>query len=387
MLTSQVSTFRTRVSLSALNLFARVVNRISRRGYSGSQHNEGVARILVLELWNIGDVILAMPFLSQLRHLFPQAEIVLVAKPFAAELLAGTGLVDEFITADLTWTPADGNSLPAKAMSVWRLSRKLSAHKFDLAFSSRLHLREHVLLALSGARRRIGFALVSGDAALTDTVAGDDARHKVEDWLQLLGPFGGASSVEVPKLCIAESERLWASGYVTSRGVQKDHLLVGIHPGASLAEKRWPLERFREVAAAVADQPGVRVLAVADPTGYGSELFAMPGVVGAQVGLRELMALIARCDLLVCNDSGPMHIAGAIGVPTVAMFGSGIDRWFAPLGGGHELLIPDQNEADSQAPATQGGIRVPTGISSSQVIDAVGRAVHRLRSSGTFSRV
>jgi heptosyltransferase-2 len=387
MVTSQVSTFRTRVSLSALNLFVRVVDRTSQRGHSERQHNEDIARILVLELWNMGDVVLVMPFLAQLRRLFPRAEIVLLARPFAAELLAGTRLVDEFIPADLTWTRADGSSILPRAMSLWRLARNLRARRFDVAFSSRLHLREHVLLALSRARRRIGFALGRGGVVLTDAIAVGDARHKVEDWLQLLGPFGGASSVEVPNLCISESERLWASGYLTSRGVEKGDLLIGIHPGASLAEKRWPLKRFREVAAAMAGQPGVRVLAFADPTGYGSELFKLPGVVSAQVGLRELMALIARCDLLVCNDSGPMHIAGALGVPTVAMFGSGINQWFAPLGEGHEMLMPDQNEGDSGPQATKKGIRVPIGIRSSQVLDAVGRAVHRLRGRGTFSRI
>lgn len=369
----------------ALNSFARVAYRNPQRGAPRAGQNESVASILVLELWNIGDVILAMPFLAQLRCLFPRAKITLVSRPFGADLLAGTGLVDEFTSAGIAWVPAEHISVSRKTLDLWRLSRTLRHQEFDLAFSSRFHVSEHFLLALSGAKRRVGFALGKRDAVLTDAVAaGESQQQKVEDWMRLLEPFGGTTSVQAPRLHVEESERLWSNGYLASRGVAKDDLLVGIHPGASLAEKRWPLERFREVAAATAAQPGVRVLVFAEPSGYGAELFSVPGVVGAQVGLRELIALTERCDLLVCNDSGPMHIAGALGVPTVAMFGPGIEQWFAPLGEGHEILRPDQDKPLPNSAYTRQDVRAPREIRSSQVLDAVGRTVQRLRSLRTF---
>jgi heptosyltransferase-2 len=347
-----------------------------------------VSSILVLELWNIGDVILAMPFLAQLRGLFPRARITLLSRSFAEDLLAGTGLVDEFIPADLNWTEGNRFRLSGKAIDFWQVSRKLRRQRFDLAFASRAHVREHFLLALSRAGRRMGYALGKHDAALTDPIAAGDAQgHKVDDWMRLLEPFGGAITVQQPRLHIDESERVWSKGYLSSRGVARDDLLVGFHPGASVVEKRWPLERFLEVTKAMATQPGVRVLAFAEPSGYGSELFAIPGVVGAQVGLRELMALIERCSLLVCNDSGPMHIAGALGVPTVAMFGPGVEHWFAPLGGGHEILRPEQDKPLPNPGAGRQEIRTPREIRSSQVLEAVERAVQRLRGGGTFSGV
>ena len=202
--------------------------------------------------------------------------------------------------------------------------------------------------------------------------------------MRLFLPFGGVASMELPRLRVAESERIWATGYLASSGVEVGDFLIGIHPGASLPEKRWPLEQFREVARALIAEPGVRVLAFAEPSGYGAELFAVQGVIGAQVGLRELIALVDRCDLLVCNDSGPMHIAGALGVPTVAMFGQGIERWFAPLGEGHEMLIPEA-KLSSALDSRAGSIRAPTGISSAQVLAAVERTMQRLRNGRTFS--
>jgi len=368
-------TLRQRSMHAALNLFARVAYGVAPPRVQEAR-NESVRSIVVLELWNIGDVILAMPFLAQLRGLFPRAKITLVSRPFASELLAGTGLVDEFVATDFAWVPAAHLGLPGKAIDLWRLSRKLRRGNFDLAFSARVHVGEHFVLAVTGAKRRVGFALGKRDAALTDPVAtGGGRQQRVDDWMRLLEPFGGAITVQAPRLYVNESERQWANGYLTSRGVAKEDLIVGIHPGAGLVEKRWPLDRFREVAEATAARPGVRVLVFAEPSGYGAELFTVPGIVKAQVGLRELIALIERCSLLICNDSGPMHIAGALGVPTVAMFGAEIEQWFAPLGEGHEMLRPDRDEPESDAPVQGQRVRAPRQIRSSQVLEATARAL------------
>ena len=368
-------TLRQRSMHAALNLFARVAYGVAPPRVQEAR-NESVRSIVVLELWNIGDVILAMPFLAQLRGLFPRAKITLVSRPFASELLAGTGLVDEFVATDFAWVPAAHLGLPGKAIDLWRLSRKLRRGNFDLAFSARVHVGEHFVLAVTGAKRRVGFALGKRDAALTDPVAtGGGRQQRVDDWMRLLEPFGGAITVQVPRLYVNDSERQWANGYLTSRGVAKEDIVVGIHPGAGLVEKRWPLDRFREVAEATAARPGVRVLVFAEPSGYGAELFTVPGIVKAQVGLRELIALIERCSLLICNDSGPMHIAGALGVPTVAMFGAEIEQWFAPLGEGHEMLRPDRDEPESDAPVRGQRVRAPRQIRSSQVLEATARAL------------
>jgi heptosyltransferase-2 len=353
---------------------------------TGLDQKRGVARILVLELWNIGDLILVMPFLSQLRARFPHAKVTLLARPLAQELLSGTGLVDEVIPTELNWTPRGETQRSKKTIAMWRAVKRLRASRFDIGFSARLHLREHVLLALSGARRTVGYELSEEDSALTDPVGPAIPRgHKVEDWMRLLAPFGGASTAQIPRLFVSDDERAWAKGYLAARGLSEDDLIIGVHPGASLVEKRWPLDGFRRVATEIAAQAGVRLLAFAEPSGYGAELFSIPGIVPARPTLREMIALIACCDLLVCNDSGPMHVAGALGVPTVALFGHGVERWFAPLGENHQIL-----RAAAVAPQGEpsvGAIRSPTGISSSDVLDAVGKAVQRLRSGRTLSRV
>jgi heptosyltransferase-2 len=365
-----IPSLRKRLMLGALDLFARA-KRLP-LGIHARESKTPIQRVLVIELWNIGDVVLAMPFLAQLRALFPQAKVTMLARPYAQTILAGTDLVDEFIETELGWSESSvrHNPLAYGWRELVRVGGELKRRRLDVAFSSRMHVREHVVLALSGAQRRVGFALGNGKRVLTDpTPLGDPHRHKVADWLELLRPFGGARAVGPPRLKIDESERRSAAAFLAAHGVSTENQLVGIHPGASVPAKRWPLERFAEVAAAIARRPDAKVLAFVAPDGYGEPLAQILGVVSAKVELREMMALIACCDVLVCNDSGPMHLAGGLGVPTVSIFGSGIDRWFSPLGDGHRMLTVERSAAESKS--DQVSPFDIAGVSTLQVLAAV----------------
>lgn len=379
---SWVSTPRKRLMLAGLNLLARVA-RPWLGGRAGAvDHPKAITRILVVELWNIGDVVLTMPFLARLRALFPGAEVTLLARPHARELLEGTGLVDEFLETELAWTDAwlDYNPFAYDWRELRRVHRQFREREFDIAFQCRMHIREHFILALSGARRRVGYAFGGGDRLLTDAIPVEDpGRHKAADWLRLLAPFGGRIETEAPTLRVSESERRWASDFLATHSISRSDIVIGVHPGASVAEKRWPLERFHEITEELSTRPGVRIVAFTEPGGYGASLGEIPGVIGAKVGLRELIALIGRCDLLVCNDSGPMHIAGVLGVPAVAVFASGIDRWFSPLGEGHELVSPNAHRAEQDGGEPSADPLQLTRVPASRVLAAVERVLHRKR--------
>jgi heptosyltransferase-2 len=342
-------------------------------------------RILVVELWNIGDVVLTIPFLAQLRAIVPDGEITLLGRPHVAEILAGTGLVDRFIEADLTWKTEGRRFNPFNYhwAEFWRVVRALRARKFDLAFQCRPHVREYALLALSGARRRVGYARPGWDRTLTDAIAfGDSDLQKKDAWLRLLRPLGGAREVGTPGLHVSADEQLWATEFLRTHGASPSNLLVAIHPGASIPEKRWPIERFETVARELGSRANVDGLAFIEPGGYGSSLARVASVIPVKVELRQMMALLARCDLLVCNDSGPMHIAAALGVPTVAVFGSGIKRHFAPLGDQHESVtagLGRDHESQEAAPGPYDDVsEVPT----SKVLEAAERGLLRAVTNG-----
>jgi heptosyltransferase-2 len=338
-----------------------------------------VERILVVELWNIGDVILTIPFLAQLRAIFPGAETTLLARPHAVEILAGTGLVDHFMEAELTWKLRRFNLFAYDWAQLLRVVRALRRQEFDLAFQCRPHVREYVVLALSGAQRRVGLQKPGWARILTDAIPlGNSDLQKKDAWLRLLEPFGGPIEIRAPSLAVSTDEQLWATEFLRANGADPSHLLVGIHPGASIAEKRWPIERFETVARDLGGRTNTDVLAFIEPGGYGSSLASIDGVIPAKVELRQMVALLARCDLVICNDSGPMHIAAALGVPTVAVFGSGIDRQFAPLGDLHEMVIARVEPGPSTQPdVAPGPYDTVSLVAVSLVLEAVERCLQR----------
>lgn len=369
--------------LAALDLLARFTRPRSKQSVRVGSDREQVNRILVVEPKHIGDVVLAVPFLAQLRARFPNARTTLLAAPHAKLILQGTGLVDDFIETHLDWTEESTryNPFGYNWRELWRLKRELRERDFDLAFKCCMHIREHLVIGLSGARRRIGYAFGEGDGVLTDAIPVNNSdRHKVDDWLLLLEPFGGAKQIEIPRLRVSGKERRWADEYLRERGILPTETVIGIHPGASVPEKCWPLQGFLEVGKALSERAGVRILVFVDPAGYGASLAEINGAVTAQVSLRQLVALTERCNLLVCNDSGPMHIAGALGVPTVAVFGSGIEQWFSPLGTGHHLLTVEKNRGETADPSGSVKPYDISGITTSQVLDAVNAALGANRS-------
>lgn len=368
--------------LRALNVFARATSLRDKPSAPTADGTSQVSRILVVEPKHIGDVVLAIPFLAQLRARFPKAKTTLLAAPHAKPILQGTGLVDDFIETHLDWTEKSTryNPFGYNWRELWRLKRELQERDFDLAFKACMHIREHVVMGLSGARRRIGYAFGEGDRVLTDAIPVDNVdRHKVDDWLLLLRPFGGVARIETPRLRVSGPERRWVDEYLRERGISEEETVIGIHPGASVPEKRWPLERFLEVGKALSQRPGIRILVFVDPAGYGAALGEIDAAVTAQVSLRELIALTERCSLLVCNDSGPMHIAGALGIPTVAVFGSGIEQWFSPLGEGHQLITVEKPRGHA---ADRSGVVQPfdiKGVATSQVLQAIDAALRANR--------
>jgi ADP-heptose:LPS heptosyltransferase len=375
-----------RLVVAGLNAFAGVKRALPGARQRPAGDSNEIRRILVVELWNIGDVVLTMPFLAELRAMFPLATTTLLAPPHAEEVLRGTGLVDDFIEIDIssreTWLTR--NPLAYDWRRLWRLRDELRSREFDLAFQCRLHIREHVIVGLSGAHRRVGYSFDGADGLLTDAVpVADASEHKADEWLRLLEPFGKPFGkpfgAKPPSLNITEDENQKAKAYLSASGISPAARVIGIHPGASIADKRWPLDRFHELAVALAERQDVRVLAFVDPQGYGESLGAIKGVVSARVPLRELMALLAHCDLLVCNDSGPMHIAGALGVPTVAVFSAGIDRWFSPLGEGHEVVSAERPDEAPNEGVPSHKVHSLTAIPTSQVLSAVERVLGERR--------
>jgi heptosyltransferase-2 len=319
----------------------RIGARLVRR--SARENVEDPRRILVVELWHLGDVVLATAILARLRERYPRAKLTLLAKNHAEILLRHSGLVDEFVTFDFPWTAFREKYRLSRysPLALFRLFRDLRRKQFDVAIDCRMDLRSNLVTALSGARRRIGYDFGGGSFLLTDAVPAEpDKAHKVRDWLRLLEPLGMETSSGAPRLTVSAEERIAAERRLRAMGLLTRPLVV-IHPGARQEVRRWGLEKFARVAGHAARTHRADVMVILDETGYGRALDTGERIGYFEGSLREMMAVLQLADLLIANDSGPMHIAAALGTPVLAIFGPQRREWYGPFGAGHRTVAID----------------------------------------------
>jgi ADP-heptose:LPS heptosyltransferase len=175
-------------------------------------------------------------------------------------------------------------------------------------------------------------------------------RHHVDDWLALMQPFGGVMSFE-PKLAVSDDERERARERLAGMGLSREEGIIAVHGGASQRFRRWPMDSYRRVADTLAERHGAKVLYFRDPRISDDGIPENANAV--RTTLREMMAIMELCSVILCNDSGPMHVADALDVPVVGVFTTGNPVWhrpyrswqkFAGKGTGHAPLEPAREE-------------------------------------------
>jgi len=291
----------------------------------------------VIEPWNIGDVVLSTVMLAELRSRYPRARISLLAKVHAIELLKESPLVDEIIPFDLPWT-AQRNKYPLGLRTLREMTslvRRLRAARFDATIDSRMDIRSNLIAAMTGAPHRLGYDIGGGGWLLTNTLPSErSTSHKVDDWLALLDLLPGKSTHSTqrprPNLVVTSGERDRARQSLKSLGVVEGPV-IAYHPGGSHPGKRWPRVHFEKLISDLKKSIGGSHVVFLGPGEREFESWPS-GTIVVRPALRELMALSTCCDILVSNDSGPMHVADALGVPVVAIFEVGNPQWFGPSG-------------------------------------------------------
>src|SRR5262249_42449196 len=155
--------------------------------------------------------------------------------------------------------------------------------------------------------------------------------HFSNRWLRLLETLGKSPDVLEPRLQVTANEKESAETCMAERGIQNGEFVIGIHPGARSAVRQWGEENFTILAERLQAEFPVKVVWFRDP-GQIEPTENDPQRHAFSLPLRAFMGALSRCQLLICNDSGPMHIATALGVPVVAIFGPTEPAWFGPLG-------------------------------------------------------
>lgn len=293
-------------------------------------------RVLICRLSAIGDVVQTVPVACALRDRFPEAFIGWAVEGRAATLLEGHPAIDELIVLPRGWLKS-----PA---TVWQLRRRLRGLRFDCAIDVQGLSKAAILGWLSGARRRIGFRPPLGRELspwLNTENVETPAQHVVEQNLQLLAPLG----ISQPAVRFDLPERP-EDGQAAARilgGLGLNGGFALINPGAGWPSKLWPTERFAAVAAHLERRhtlPTLVVWAGPDEERMAREIAAgCPGVrIAPNTSLCELAALARRGRIFVGSDTGPLHLAAAVGTRCVGLYGPWPASRHAPYGPGHIAL-------------------------------------------------
>jgi ADP-heptose:LPS heptosyltransferase len=320
----------------AVNLFQKPAPR---------KQDDEIRKILVIEYTKLGDIVLLLPFLHNLRIHYPLAQITLLVDPKAIPLLKEQNLVDELIAVRVPLAMYSSrlqryNPFSPLWASFLRCLSLLRKREFDLAFVGKADIFQNLMLWMTRAGRRVGYGFRGGRIFLTDVATPNVSNPHVADcWLALLQTQGKPVLERLPRLNILPGENHVASDYLARKGIQSGEFIIGIHSGVGTPIRQWGVENFREVAERVIRRFGVKILWFQDP-GAGDQANESPlGSIPVTLELRQFVAVLARCQLLICNDSGPMHIASALGVPVVAPFGPTEPSWYGPLGIGNRIVI------------------------------------------------
>ena len=326
-------------------------------------------RILLLRLEKVGDLVMVLDAIAKVRAMAPAAAIDLVVGSWnrsLAALIPGVHIE----TLDVPWIARKGHGMSWPALMhrarAWRLE------DYDLAINFEPDIRSNLLLALSGASRRVGFASGGGGALLTDAISPDPRAHIAENAKALVArafdetelptfaeasarkkpcvtdaagrPPGGipsespvAQDVYPAKLNIPEGARRRAADLLAT--ARQGAPLVGIQPATGRRIKEWDPVRFAEVGAALARTRGATVVLIgsdADKPVLDAVRAAWPRDVAlaqlpTDIDLVVLAAALDRLSLLITGDTGPMHLAAAVGTPVLAIFGPSLPTRYAPL--------------------------------------------------------
>ena len=304
-------------------------------------------RVLLVRLSAIGDVIHGMPVLCSLRERFPHAHLSWVAERLGAKLLEGHKALDELIVVPRGWLKSPSE--------VWRLRRRLRALKPDVTIDMQGLTKSAIAARLSGCRRRIGFGDEKGrelSTWLNTELVSTPDKHVIDANLRLLGPLDIHSSTvrfDLPEQPMAALE---ADRAIHRLGFQDGFAVI--NPGAGWPSKLWPAGRFAAVAEYLGEQwrmPSLVVWAGDAEKAAAETIVARSGGkarMAPPTTLAELTAVVRRGQLFIGSDTGPLHLAVAVGVPSVGLFGPMPTERNGPYGPRHIAIQKAAFEGSSR---------------------------------------
>lgn len=272
-------------------------------------------RFLIVSTTGIGDTLWGTPAIRALKETYPDSYIGVLTTATGCELLKGNPYIDRFF-------------IFRRGLRAYSLLKELRHERFDVAFI--FHASDRVIWPLvffTGALQIIGIIGQNKglDFILTKAIKQDNV-HGVEMRLRLVGEIGVCCKTNFTiDMYLSEEEKKRASRFFENLSFDRDSLIIGLHPGAQKPFKCWPAERFIETGRRLAKDLGCKIIITGDRNEMGLCEYISSNITGAvsvagKANLRETAAIIEKMHLFITNDTGPMHMAFALGAPTIALF-------------------------------------------------------------------
>lgn len=306
--------------------------------------------ILLIRLSSLGDIVLTSPAIRAVRKHFPYGRISMLVAEHSADLLTENPHLDEVITFNRNAKDKDMGEMV-------RVIRVLRERHFDLTIDFQRKFRTSVLAYLCGAKCRVGYHQPCGwlcSVRVPDFVNKPSAKqdsdlsgHVINRYFDLLHAARIVAEDPTLELFLAESDRVHARDTMQEKGIDAEGTTVGLFPGAGWTLREWMPDRFAAIGDRLVRDLGAQVIIFGGP--HECELVDHVANLMTEKAtsfdgshrIRQLAALIERCDLFLTNDTGPMHIATAMHTPTISLFGPGNHIRFQPLDPIHTTIRHD----------------------------------------------
>jgi len=298
-------------------------------------------KILIIQLWGIGETILILPAIKALRDKYKKSNIDILVTSRNKEIF---------------YNNKDINNV--KVLKLNPISIKLfilkNYKKYDLVIDMEEYLNTSAIIAFYTGKKRIGYSHGIRSNLYTETVDYNDKQHTVYTFLDLLKPLGIKKTVEkLPQLNYSLNDKKNIDNLLKKYNINKKMLIgLGIGAAESAKSRMWPMERFAELSDYLIKKYNAKIILIGnrEEKNFTDQLQNLiknknnSFNVAGKINVREMFYLISLCKLFIGNDSGPMHVAAAQGVKTIGLFGCNLPVRFAPFGKNNYFLYKKNNQ-------------------------------------------
>lgn len=311
-------------------------------------------RLLILQTAFLGDVVLASPMAEEIKKVHPSWEIDFLTIPQAAGLVENNPNISEVLEYDKR-----GEDSGFKGF--FSMVRQIETGAYDMAIVPHRSIRSAALVRLAGIPNRIGFDRSAGSFLFTKKIKYENDLHEVDRNLNLLESIVTSPIKGYPRLYPSAEDDRHADNILAENGINSDKPLVAIAPGSIWKTKRWPIEKYEELSGKFITD-GTRVILIGgkeDISLLENSKFDGAVDLAGKLTLMESVAILKKCDLLITNDSAPMHFAVSVDTPVVAIFGATAPKYgFYPYN--KDDVVVDR-ELPCRPCAIHGGTKCPIG--------------------------